>query len=196
MSLFSASWGAPGDSWGRLGASGASNIAPKLLPERLRGRSPHGARDFDEKRAPASTRARFSRIPGVPKWLQNHPKIAPGRPKRHKETPSADKERPKATKSAPRAPQERPKSDFFEISRILGPRLACQTCVSIGTESAGICWASFCFCCRRVARQLRARWNARSDERNAQLCQRQAQTRKNGKRSRLRTNCKKNKGHE
>ena len=95
-------------------------------------------------------------------------------------------------RSAPRAAQERPEATLNTFSRILGPRLACQTCVSIGTESAGICWASFCFCCR----QLRARWNARSDERNAQLCKRQAQTRKNGKRSRLRTNCKNNKGRE
>ena len=40
-----------------------------------------------------------------------------------------------------------------------GPRPeACQTCVSIGTESAGSCCANFCFCSRRVATQLR--WQA------------------------------------
>ena len=77
-----------GPSWGALGALlgipersgeplGASREAPKWVPGGLPERSRNWETLFSKKRAPASTGARFSRILGAPKWLQNRPKMAP-----------------------------------------------------------------------------------------------------------------------
>ena len=49
-----------------------------MAPQRPPGKEPElGDLIFEKKRAPASTGARFSRILGAPKWLQNRPKMAP-----------------------------------------------------------------------------------------------------------------------
>ena len=60
--------------------------------------------------------------------------------------------------NAPKTAQSEFINDFCQKR---APGRECQTCVSIRTESAGICWASFCLCSRRVATQLRLKAIAR-----------------------------------